>query len=305
MEQNNRARGCLLGLAVGDAIGTTVEFKPRGKFTPMTDMVGGGPFRLKPGEWTDDTSMALCLANSLISNGFDLHDQISKYVSWFRNGYMSVNGRCFDIGTTTSVALRKFESDGNSVAGSTHPFASGNGGIMRLAPVPIMYSYSVATAMDKSAEQSSTTHASDECIDSAKILGEILARIIQGETNKDTLLISSVSCNEPMLQSVAKAEYRNFSIDDISGSGYVTESLEAALWCFYTTANFRDAVLKAVNLGDDADTTGAITGQVAGAYYGKSGIPIDWLKKLAWYEYIDDLAEKLNEKSKERLTALF
>ena len=88
MEQNDRARGCLLGLAVGDAIGTTVEFKPRGKFTPMTDMVGGGPFRLKPGEWTDDTSMALCLANSLISNGFDLHDQISKYVSWFRALFM-------------------------------------------------------------------------------------------------------------------------------------------------------------------------------------------------------------------------
>ena len=135
----NRARGALLGLAVGDAIGTTVEFKPRGSFTPLTEMVGGGPFKLLPGQWTDDTSMALCLAASLVQNGFDTHDQMQRYVFWHDEGYMSSNGCCFDIGMATSSALERFRRTGNPLAGSTNPNSAGNGSIMRLAPVPIHY----------------------------------------------------------------------------------------------------------------------------------------------------------------------
>ena len=128
-----RARGALLGLAVGDAIGTTVEFKPRGSFKPLTDMAGGGPFGLEPGQFTDDTSMALCLAASLIDNGFDLQDQMERYTRWANEGYMSSNGRCFDIGIATRGALQRFKRNGNPQAGSTDPNSAGNGCLMRLA----------------------------------------------------------------------------------------------------------------------------------------------------------------------------
>ena len=135
MDLLDRYRGCLLGLACGDAVGTTVEFSPRGSFEPLTDMVGGGPFDLPVGAWTDDTSMALCLAASLIECGkFDLKDQIQLYCRWQDEGYLSSTGRCFDIGMTISTALNRFRRDGNPEAGSTDPNTAGNGCIMRLAP---------------------------------------------------------------------------------------------------------------------------------------------------------------------------
>lgn len=132
-----RARGSLLGLAVGDAIGTTVEFRQRGTFAKVTDMLGGGPFRLMPGQWTDDTSMALCLAHSLLDNGFDLHDQMRRYLRWKDEGYMSSNGRCFDIGNATHDALHRYRLSCDPLSGSQNPNQAGNGCTMRLAPVPI------------------------------------------------------------------------------------------------------------------------------------------------------------------------
>ena len=140
MDSKDRFRGCLLGLAVGDAVGTTLEFKPPGSFKPIHDMVGGGPFSLKPGEWTDDTSMALCLATSLLEkNGFDPKDQMDRYCRWWKEGYLSSNGRCFDIGNTVSAALALYGRTGDPIAGSTNPQSAGNGSIMRLAPVPMFY----------------------------------------------------------------------------------------------------------------------------------------------------------------------
>src|SRR5262245_23797377 len=136
MEEPGRFRGCLLGLAVGDAVGTSVEFQPRGTFQPLTDMVGGGPFRLMPGQWTDDTSMALCLASSLLERrGFDARDQMERYCRWVSSGYWSSNGRCFDLGRTVAAALHRFQQSGEPLSGSTNPFSAGNGCIMRLAPV--------------------------------------------------------------------------------------------------------------------------------------------------------------------------
>src|SRR5262245_22893371 len=138
METIERYRGCLLGLAAGDALGTTLEFRPPGSFSPIDDMVGGGPFGLKPGQWTDDTSMALCLAESLIEClGFDPADQMERYVRWYRQGHLSSAGWCFDIGGTTSSALRRYMNDRNPYAGPTGPTTAGNGSIMRLAPVPL------------------------------------------------------------------------------------------------------------------------------------------------------------------------
>lgn len=297
LEKINRARGCLLGLAIGDAIGTTVEFRARDSFPSMHDMVGGGPFQLKPGEWTDDTSMALCLGASLLENGFDLHDQITRYVRWFRDGYMSSNGRCFDIGTATRAALRRFLSDGNPEAGSTNEKSAGNGCIMRLAPIPIMYSDNIDLASVLSAEQAKTTHGAKECLEACSIFGKILVRALIGCDSKSKILVSDGYVDDDSsssrLEGIAKGEYFLHERDMVKGSGYVVDSLEAALWCFFSTQNFRDAVLTAANLGDDADTTAAITGQIAGAYYGESGIPQNWLRKVVMAKEIGLMAEKL------------
>ena len=183
----NRARGALLGLACGDAVGTTAEFKRRGSFVPMTDMVGDGPFFLVAGQWTDDTSMALCLAASLIENGFDLHDQMSRYVRWHDEGYMSSNGRCFDVGNATGDALEAFKRTGQPLAGSLDPDSAGNGSIMRLAPVPIRYLDSPELALDLCAEQSRRTHQAPECLMACRLLGEVLIRALQGRSKDEVL----------------------------------------------------------------------------------------------------------------------
>ena len=290
----DRARGALLGLAVGDAIGTTVEFKPRGSFAPLTDMVGGGPFNLLPGQWTDDTSMALCLANSLLEKGFDLHDQMQRYRRWQVEGYLSSNGRCFDIGNVTSQALGRFQRTGHPAAGSVDPNTAGNGSLMRLAPVPIHYLDTPSQAIELSAVQSTTTHQAPECLSACRLFAEVLVRALQGQTKEEVLIPSLQTL--PMsqgLQSIGQGLYKTKSRDQIKGSGYVVQSLEAALWCFSQTDSFSACVLLAANLGDDADTTAAIAGQLAGAFYGESGIPARWLKKLTMAEEIGQWAGQL------------
>ena len=290
----DRARGALLGLAVGDAIGTTVEFKPRGSFAPLTDMVGGGPFGLLPGQWTDDTSMALCLAASLLESGFDLHDQMQRYVRWHDEGYMSSNGRCFDIGMATSSALERFRRTGNPVAGSRKPDSAGNGSIMRLAPVPIHYLDTPERAIAMSAAQSTTTHQAPECLAACRLLAEVLVRALQSNSKDEVLAPSKqTSPMSSALQSVAQGHYKAKAENQIKGSGYVVQSLEAALWCFWQTDSFESCVLLAANLGDDADTTAAVAGQLAGAFYGESGIPAPWLRKLAMAGDIGQWAEQL------------
>ncbi len=303
MTMLDRAQGCLLGLAVGDAVGTTVEFKDRGTFPLVTDMVGGGPFSLKPGQWTDDTSMALCLGYSLVLHEFDPLDQMVRYVDWYTNGYMSCTGRCFDIGGTTRGALYSFQKDPlkTPIAGSTHFMDAGNGCIMRLAPVPIMYALNAEKAIELSGTQSTVTHGSDECVKASRMFGEILVRALN-EMSKEEILrldISEPTSELRSLENIARGTYFNAEEKDIRGSGYVVESLEAALWCFYTTENFKDCILKAANLGDDADTTAAIAGQVAGAYYGLAGIPTEWVKRVSWNDHILELAADLVSKQED------
>jgi ADP-ribosyl-[dinitrogen reductase] hydrolase len=290
----NRARGALLGLACGDAVGTTVEFKPRGTFAPVADMVGGGPFSLAAGQWTDDTSMALCLASSLIENGFDLHDQMLRYVRWHEQGYLSSNGHCFDIGNATCDALNAFKRSGNAMAGSFDPDSAGNGSIMRLAPVPICYFSTPELALDLCVEQSRTTHQAPECLMACRLLGEVLIRALQGKSKYEVLAPSQQALRlPPGLKSIAGGQYKTKSRDQIRGTGYVVPSLEAALWCFWNTDNFKDCILLAANLGNDADTTAAVAGQVAGAYYGETAIPAGWLDKLTMGVKIGELAERL------------
>lgn len=297
MEANiDRFRGCLLGLAAGDAVGTTVEFMPRGCFVPVKDMVGGGPFTLKPGKWTDDTSMALCLAESLIvKQGFDARDQMERYVRWYREGHLSSTGHCFDIGNATASALQRFERTGQPFAGSTDPRSAGNGSIMRLASIPMFYYPSIDRAIHYAAESSRTTHGAQECVDACKLYALMLVKALDGKS-KDEILSSAGSTEldlSPKIHAIAAGNYADKAEDRIRGSGYVVDSLEAALWCFLKTDNFRDAILKAVNLGDDADTTAAVCGQIAGAYYGESGIPAQWLEKLCMRDKIAAFADQL------------
>jgi len=289
-------RGCLLGLAIGDAIGTTVEFRLRNSFPPVTDMVGGGPFNLKPGQWTDDTSMALCLATSLVEvGGFDPVDQMNRYCNWYENGYLSSTGTCFDIGSTIRQALSEYKKSGNPFSGSPNPKSAGNGCLMRLAPIPMFYFPDRDRIWHFSGESARTTHGALECIDASHLFGDILFRVFSGASKTEILFGSYPEIlTSPSIQAIAAGEYRHKTIDQINGTGYVVESFEAALWCFWTTENYPEAVLKATNLGDDADTTAAICGQLAGAYYGESDIPSHWLEKLTMRDEITQLAEKLS-----------
>ena len=297
MERRDRFLGCLLGLASGDAVGTTVEFKPRGTFTTLTDMIGGGPFNLEAGQWTDDTSMALCLASSLLEQqGFDARDQMARYCRWRSQGYWSSNGRCFDIGNTVSQALRRFEQTQDPVSGSTAANSAGNGSIMRLAPVPMFYSTDITHAEQKAADSSVTTHGAPECVDACRLLARMLVRALAGQSKESVLFGDTDSfVGTENIVAIAGGKYQHKQAQDIRGTGYVVDSLEAALWCFYKTETFEQAILLAANLGDDADTTAAICGQVAGAFYGESGIPAAWLARLTLREEIGQLATQLYE----------
>lgn len=298
LDLRERYHGALLGLAVGDAVGTTVEFSSRGTFAPVTDMVGGGPFHLAAGQWTDDTSMALCLAASLVEKGdFDATDQMDRYVAWMQHGYMSSTGSCFDIGVTTSTALHNYIRTKEPYSGSTNPHASGNGSLMRLAPVAMFYYPDIPAAIHQSGESSRTTHAAPECVDACRYFAHLLCHALAGQ-EKETLLAAPEDAPfdpplAPKIAAIATGNYRTKSRDRIVGNGYVVNSLEAALWSFATTDTYKEAILTAVNLGDDADTTAAICGQIAGAYYGVSAIPDAWLAKVALRTEIEDLADRL------------
>ncbi|WP_287042593.1 ADP-ribosylglycohydrolase family protein, partial [Desulfonatronospira sp. MSAO_Bac3] len=184
-----RFRGCLAGLAAGDAVGTTVEFMTRGGFEPLRDMVGGGPFNLRPGQWTDDTSMALCLAESLIEKGgFDARDQMERYCRWMETGYLSSTGSCFDIGSTVAAALQRYRKTGEPYSGSTHPRSAGNGTIMRLAPVPMKYFPDMDLAESMAGESSRTTHGAQECIDACRLLARMTVRALSGRSKEEILM---------------------------------------------------------------------------------------------------------------------
>ena len=303
----DRYRGSLIGLAAGDAVGTAVEFAAPGTFRPVDDMVGGGPFGLHPGEWTDDTSMALCLAESLVERRrFDPIDQLERYVRWYRHGHMSSNGACFDIGITVRGALERFVATREPWCGSTDPRTAGNGSLMRLAPVPHFFAADPAEALARSGVSSRTTHGARAAVDACRYFGALLAGAVSG-VGKDELLAEMYApvpgywdahplCAD--IEEVARGSFRAKSPPEIVGSGYVVKSLEAALWAFHSTDSFRDGCLRAVNLGNDADTTAAIFGQLAGAVYGIGAIPDEWRILLARRGLIERLADSIHDLSR-------
>lgn len=306
MVSTDRQRGTLLGLAIGDALGAAIEFESRGSFPKVTGYRSGGPHGLGPGEWTDDSSMALALADSIACTGWNPNDQACRYLAWWRKGEYSVNGRCFDIGTTTQIALRRFEKTGTAeTSGDTSEGASGNGSIMRLAPVPIRYAGLFPDDLEQLVayltESSRVTHASPQCLSACAYMGLVLCGLIHGIDRQQVLdakwepllRLKRIHALHPEIEKVAAGSFRERQPQEIVGSGYVVKSLEAALWAFHDAKDFREAVLRAVNLGDDADTTGAVCGQLAGAYWGESGIPQEWREGLAKPELIEKALQGL------------
>ncbi len=300
--RQQRYRGSLLGLAAGDALGTTLEFETPGSFEPVTDIVGRGPFDLKPGQWTDDTAMAMCLAASLVETaGFDTKDQMQRYVRWYRDGYWSSTGACFDIGNTVGAALRRFEATGDPIAGSREPRHGGNGSLMRLAPVPLAFANTPEKAIRLAGEMSTTTHGAAEPVDACRYYAGLIVGALHGHPKSELLSarfspVAGAWRHEPLaarIDAIAAGSFKEKGPPDIRGTGYVVDALEAALWAFWTSESFREGALAAVNLGDDADTSGAIYGQLAGAYYGVEGIPEQWLEKIALNSDIQKLADEL------------
>ena len=255
--------------------------------------------------------MALCLAESLITrNGFDPVHQSETYLRWFRGGNWSVKGRCFDIGYTTRDGLVRFEQTRQPYCGSTDPRAAGNGSIMRLAPVPLFFARSPAEAIERSGDSSRTTHGSSACVDACRYLGALIVGALEGRPKYELLApafspVPGLWAGAPLAPKVAAVAAGSFREKDppaIVGSGYVVESLEAALWAFHKTDTYKDGALLAVNLGDDADTTGAVYGQLAGAYYGEAGIPAEWRSLLAMRDKIEETADRLYELAEARGT---
>ena len=295
MQAIERYRGSLLGLAVGDALGEPLEGNMPGWFRPLEDMEGQGL-------WTDDTSMALCRADSLIAcQGFDALDQMRRYLRWVKEGYLSSQDFAFGIGQTVLTALERFDETDEPYCGSTHPRTAGNGCIMRLAPVPLAYARRPREAIQYAADSSRTTHATDECLGACRYFAGLIAGAAQG-VSKDELLSDHYAPAPgawqeaplaPKIDEIAGGSFKRKQPPEIRGTGYVVESLEAALWAFYRSDSFQEGALLAVNLGHDTDTTGAVYGQLAGAFYGEQAIPEHWRAQVIQHEMIALFAEKL------------
>jgi len=288
----DRAIGAFMGLAVGDALGTTLEFEPRDTRPHHTEMTGGGAFKLAPGVWTDDTSMALCLADSLLAQDrVDPQDLLRRFIRWHHAGENSPTGACFDIGIATRAALARFERTGDGWAGDPSPSAAGNGSLMRLAPVALFHCDDRDAAREAARQQSRTTHAAPECLDACGAFAMLLVDAI--ETGRAEARPGTYGPLCASVEAIVTGAWGGKPRDRIRSSGYVLHTLEAALWAVQTSSSFEEAVIRAVNLGDDADTVGAVTGQLAGAVWGLRGIPDRWLRPLAWRDRLQGIAHAL------------
>ena len=288
----DRARGMFVGLAVGDAAGMPVEFKEPGEFEPVEDLRAGGPFNLPRGYWTDDTSMALCLADSLLScEGYDSYDVMSRYRRWWREGYRSSTGTCFDIGNQVTVAVLEFERESWVPRGKPRVKAAGNGSIMRLAPAVIAAfdSRTPERIVETAGITARETHYSVEAEIGTEVFAAMLVRAMQGADKADVLAPTDMSTGKRFDEILNRVT----DVDKLANTGYVIYSLQVAAWAFSNYESFREGMLAAVNLGGDSDTNGAIYGQLAGAYYGYEGIPGSWRDGVYMGSEIAVLADDL------------
>jgi ADP-ribosyl-[dinitrogen reductase] hydrolase len=283
-----------MGLAIGDALGAPIQFMRRDTYEHVLGYTAGGTYQLDPGYWTDDTSMALCLAETLIEKGrYDPIDFGDRLVRWVDEGYNSSLPKCFDIGQTTLRAIGAYRRFGHEECGVTGEWAGGNGSIMRLAPVPIFYQEDGRLADEISVSQGILTHNHEVPNDGCRLLSAIILEGIK-TGDKDAALSSVETLHvADKISHVRNRDYEEKVRDEIKSDGYVVSTLEAAMWSVWKTNNFRDALLLAVNLGDDADTVGAVAGQIAGAIYGVDEIPEEWKTGLAEGNRILNLGQQL------------
>ena len=276
---NNRIYGSIYGLVIGDAMGMPVEFKERDSFPEVTEFLPKHHWNLDPGSWTDDTSMTLALMDSITKClGINPEDQLNRYVKWYMNGKYSVNGKCFDIGNLTRMSLRNYIATHAIESPYYGNEFSGNGSLMRHAPVPLfMYQFKDATLVEHASDvTSATTHSSKACLEYCRTYSKIIFEILQG-TDKSVF--------EQRYQALM-----SLPRDSVRSSGFVGDTFAAAMWSFLNTDSIMSCIIKAVNLGDDADTVGAVAGSIAGAYYGETNIPLEPLyaikKQLRVSEYL-------------------
>jgi ADP-ribosylglycohydrolase len=284
-------------------MGVPVEGLKSGTFPPVADITGSPAAGLPAGAWSDDTAMALCLAESLAHcKGFEPADQMRRYLRWLNEGHRSSTGYAFGIGNTIYRALMRFEETGEPFCGSTDPHTAGNGCLMRLAPVPLFFADDPAKALAMAAESARTTHGAPACLDACRYFAGLMVGALHG-VDKATLLAPRYTPVEgtwrhmplcPEVDAVAAGSFREREPPRIHSDGYVVDTLEAALWAFDRADGFRDGMLRAVNLGGDADTVGAVYGQLAGAFYGVKAIPAEWTRKLARAAEITSLANALS-----------
>ncbi|KAI4182308.1 MAG: hypothetical protein LQ346_006610 [Caloplaca aetnensis] len=314
----SRIRGSLYGVAVCDALGAPVEFCARGTFPPITDGFQYNPnFDLAPGCWTDDTSMTLCLAQSLVdrAGAFDARDQVGKYVKWYEEGYMSSVGKCFDIGNATRNALAIWREylkgaaaatgEGEGMEGAQKAVDArlkkkvqcGNGALMRVAPVGLVFYRDEVKAVEYAGLSSQVTHPYPTNAEACVVYTKLVAATFTDKSKADLAsIVADWAFDDPDLKSRFEKyrdlrSWKEVKSDRISSSGYVVHSLEASLWGFFTTESFEEGALKVINLGDDADTVGAIYGGIAGAFYGVEAIPQKWLSELEAKDIVDAVVE--------------
>ena len=288
-----------MGLAVGDAVGTTNEFKVAGTFKPITDMVGGGPFLLKPGQWTDDTSMALCIADSLLAMGhYDSFDVMERYQRWFSKGYRSSTDRCFDIGGQVRAALFDFEHEQRVPVTAERSNRAGNGAIMRLAPVVIagFEHREIREIVVTAGLSARETHYSVEAEAATEVFAALLVGALLGWAPEHIINVGWASTGpafDEMAARVISTDPAERAAWEKDTSGYIVHGLRLAVHGLLDFGSFDEAVLAIANLGGDADTNAAIYGQLGGAHFGVEAIPASWRSTLYQGEEIDELARAL------------
>ncbi|WP_113638446.1 ADP-ribosylglycohydrolase family protein [Nubsella zeaxanthinifaciens] len=306
----NQIKAVLFGVAVGDALGVPVEFKSRQAISenPVTDMIGYGTYNLPPGTFSDDSSLTFCLAEALTSK-FNLNTIGQNFVKWCYDNYWTPRGDVFDIGIATRQAIdRLARGERPDLAGGFKVSSNGNGSLMRISPLlfylldkPIDERYEITKQV------SSITHGHIRsviaCFYYLEYARQLFERKDKFEIYKNLQTVISdflnslaISATEiALFDRLLKQDINDLTEESIFSSGYVLHTLEASIWCLLTTDNYKDAVLKAVNLGEDTDTTGAVTGALAGLLYGLDSIPTNWLTQIARYNDIEELSERLAE----------
>jgi ADP-ribosyl-[dinitrogen reductase] hydrolase len=275
-----RFLGALLGLALGDAVAAATQFKRPSRFAPVGDLIGGGPFDLPRGAWSDDTAMALCIAESLLERGgFDARDQVERYVRWQQQGYLSATGQCVGITAGTAHALARARWRRQVFSGSHDPQALDPEPLSRVTPVVMYFFADARQAEEQAAQAARTTCQAPAVLAACRSLARALHAALAGRTRDE---IASCAVPPPPGRRSASAE-----------GGGAPEALGAALDALARTANFRDAVLAAANLGGDSDVTASVTGALAGAHYTASAIPALWRNSLMKHGLIESFADRL------------